>query len=150
MKFKFLGKSEFSRLYAAAIWEYGAAYLLRWKPEVIVPVPIHKSRLKTRGYNQAEVLALDLGKIINTKVDTKLIKRIKKTSPQKHLGFEERFNNIRGAFAVNKRRKIPKRILVVDDIYTTGSTLDSVASLLKEHGVEEVFCVCVAIGLDKT
>lgn len=148
MKFKFLGKAEFSHLYASSMWEYGGALLLNWDPDVIIPVPIHKSRLKKRGYNQAELIARDLSKIIKVKVNSKILIRTKKTKAQKQLGFRERFNNLKGAFSIRKNAKIPEKILLVDDIYTTGSTLDSIAEMLKNNGAKEVYCVCAAIGKD--
>jgi len=120
-------------------------------PEIdcIIPIPIHKKRLRERGFNQSELLARALSKVWSIPVDLSLLIRVKNTKPQSSLGIEARKNNIQGAFAINmlKRKTTPyKTILLVDDIYTTGSTMESASGALKEYGIEKIFCCTLVIA----
>lgn len=146
MRFKYSGRQEYAAFYARAIKIYGGERLRKISPEVLVPVPVHKKKLQTRGYNQAEVLARRLAREMGLPVDTDLITRKKNTLPQKELSPEERRKNLRDAFALSHpgKKLRYRRILLVDDIYTTGSTVDVLAALLKEAGAEEVYFVAVA------
>ena len=99
--------------------------------QVIVPVPVHASRLKTRGFNQAAVLAEKLSAELGIPWEELLI-RVKKTDPQKSLGSAERLKNLRGAFEAEQEAGKWERVLLVDDIYTTGSTAVFRCSITKE------------------
>lgn len=147
MRFKYSGRQEYAGFYARAMAVYGECEIQRMKAEVLVPVPVHKEKLRTRGYNQAEVLARCLAEETGISVDDSLVLRRKNTLPQKELNPEERRKNLREAFMLKRpERKIPyQRVLLVDDIYTTGSTVDALACLLKSAGVKEVYFVTVAI-----
>ena len=102
--------------------------------------------IRRRGYNQAEVFAEKLAEEMELPVNARLIRRVKKTKRQKELGPAERRKNLEGAFALAKPGQMKYcRILLVDDIYTTGSTVDAIASLLKVNGAEQVDFVCAAI-----
>lgn len=80
-------------------------------------------------------------------VDEKLVKRVRNTAPMKRLNPAERQNNLKKAFNIGRNDvKLYGRIILVDDIYTTGTTLDEIAALLKSHGVSEVYCVTLACG----
>ena len=148
MRFKYAQRQEYAGFYAQAIRIYGGDAIQRMQPEALVPVPIHKKKLRARGYNQAEVLARQLTDQTGIPMDADLVLRKKNTLPQKELDHEERRRNLREAFALkHPDKKLPyKRILLVDDIYTTGSTVDALAALLKQAGAEEVCFVAVAIG----
>ena len=112
----------------------------------IVPVPLHWRKRLRRGYNQAEVFAEKLAEEMELPMNARLIRRVKKTKRQKELGPAERRKNLEGAFALAKPGQMKYcRILLVDDIYTTGSTVDAIASLLKVNGAEQVDFVCAAI-----
>lgn len=148
MRFKYSGRQEYAGFYARAIAVYGRDEILRMRPELLVPVPIHRKKLQKRGYNQAEVLARRLAEEIGLPVEHRLVLRKKNTLPQKELSPEERRKNLREAFALRSpERRLPvRRVLLVDDIYTTGSTVDALAGLLKQAGAEEVYFVTVAAG----
>ncbi|HMP53806.1 MAG TPA: ComF family protein [Candidatus Melainabacteria bacterium] len=91
---------------------------------LLIPVPLHRKRLNKRGFNQALVLAKELGRLTDTPVRADLLKRIKATTPQFGLSIEERRSNLEGAFALNK--PVPdddSTIVLVDDLFTTGNTL---------------------------
>ncbi|NLY09584.1 MAG: ComF family protein [Tissierellia bacterium] len=109
---------------------------------LIIPVPIHKKRLKQRGFNQSELLARELATKINAMVGDYLIKT-KNTQDQIELSSEKRRENLRGA--IKATRPIPPvPILLVDDIITTGSTLSECAKALKEMGATEVHAVVLS------
>lgn len=113
--------------------------------QVIVPVPVHASRLKTRGFNQAAVLAEKLSAELGIPWEEMLI-RVKKTDPQKSLGSAERLKNLRGAFEAEQEAGKWERVLLVDDIYTTGSTAEICSRALLKTGVKQVFVFAVCIG----
>ena len=122
-------------------------FIGRVRPDVIVPVPLYRGKLRKRGYNQAACLARALGRSLELPVDEKLVKRVRNTAPMKHLNPTERQNNLKKAFIIGRNDvKLYDRIILVDDIYTTGTTLDEIAALLKEHGVSKVYCVTLACG----
>ncbi len=100
--------------------------------EVVIPVPLHRSRERIRGYNQAELIAARLGR----RVEPRLLRRRKDTPSQTGLSRNERKRNLAGAFEV--RGTAPEEVIVVDDIYTTGSTMNEIARTLKRAGTKRV------------
>lgn len=120
--------------------------ILSAAPEVIVPVPIHKTKLKDRGYNQAELLARELGRRLDIPVDNTLILRAVKTTPQKELGNVQREENLKRAFISSKKIVKYKSALVVDDIYTTGATIEACTRALQGMGIKEIYYTSVCVG----
>jgi len=116
-----------------------------WNPDLIVPVPVHRTKLRMRGFNQAAFLAEKLGDYTGIPVRQKLVLKIRKTKSQKKLSAVQRRKNLEEAFLVNED-VLGKRILVVDDVYTTGSTIDAMASCLKKKGASAVYFLTVCIG----
>jgi ComF family protein len=112
---------------------------------VLVPVPLHKRRERSRGYNQSELLAKELSKHLGLPVISLLTRNID-TKPQFDLSKKDRSSNIRGAFSLNPRPKtlIPQNIILIDDITTTGATLRECAKILKANGVKKVLGVTLA------
>jgi ComF family protein len=107
------------------------------RPELLIPIPLHATRLRERGYNQALELAKLLGRQFNIPIDQYSCERIIDNPPQARLKKQQRKKNIRGAFSL--RRPIDARhIALVDDVVTTGSTVTELARLLKRSGVERV------------
>ncbi|SEP62412.1 comF family protein [Lachnospiraceae bacterium NE2001] len=145
MAFKYAGKKEYAAFFADAIYERFSAEFLRLLPDAIVPVPINKHKLITRGYNQAELIAKLLGKRMNIQVRSDIIDRASDTKAQKELSPEERDRNLRNAFSVSLQVDI-EVVLLVDDIYTTGSTIEACTRALHEAGVKSVYYTSVAIG----
>lgn len=145
-RFKYAGRQEYGIYYAREMADYLREAIKRWDAEVLVPVPIHYMRKHNRGYNQAEVLAKELGKLLEMPVDARLIKRVKKTVPQKLLDDKERQNNLKKAFKIGRNDVKWKSVIIVDDIYTTGSTIDACASVLLEIGIQKIYFVALAIG----
>lgn len=113
--------------------------------DVIIPVPLHTGRLRQRGFNQAGLLARGLGKAVGLEVDYGLLARTEWTEPQTRLKREERLHNVKGAFRVVKAGKLRGRsVLLVDDVFTTGTTLCECATVLKQVGAEEVHAITVS------
>ena len=146
LHYKYYGSREYGEYYAASICRYMERDIRAWNPDVIIPVPLHRARRRKRGYNQAQILAENLGKMLCIPVDSKSLVRRKKTSPQKKLGHNERKKNLKNAFAVTPAFRPVRKVLLVDDIYTTGNTLDAAAKALKEKGVEKVYFLTISIG----
>lgn len=118
---------------------------LWWGLEAIVPVPLHPRRRRERGFNQAQVIAAELARLKGIEsVDDALVK-VKNVPPQTSLPARDRRRNIRGAFRVKKNEKIKGRtILLLDDVYTTGSTLRECSLALKKSGAKDVRALTIA------
>ena len=145
---KYRGRKEYARFFAAAMDCYLSTWIRTREITAIVPIPLHKSRYKIRTYNQAEEIAVRLGERLNIPVYTDLLFRKKKTIAQKDLSRSQRMNNLEDAFQFNKKYQLKDRtvqILLVDDIYTTGSTVDAAASVLLSAGCAKVFVGAVAV-----
>lgn len=125
--------------------------LLDRKPDfsdfLVSSLPLERSRLKWRGYNQAEELAKYFCQYFNLEMRNDILSKIKKTKPQIELRGKERKENIKGAFLVKNKEMIKNRkILLIDDVYTTGSTMEEVAQTLKKAGAKEVWGLVLARG----
>lgn len=145
-RFKYQNKREYADYYAReAVQQYGR-WLAERAPEVIIPVPMYRAKKKLRGYNQAEAFAEALGRETGLPVEKNLIERTRNTIPQKKLNDIDRKKNLKGAFQVKQNIVEYKKVLLVDDIYTTGSTMDAVAKELRAAGIENIYFMCVSIG----
>lgn len=116
---------------------------LAWDIDFIVPIPLSKERLRYRGFNQSEVLALEVSKMLNIPMSSGLI-RIKDTKPSVELNVEERLSNINKAFLLTDNNLKNKRILLLDDVYTTGATTNEASKTLLERGIREVRVITLA------
>lgn len=146
-EFKYHSRKEFADFYAAeAVRLYGGK-IRREQPDVLVPVPVHRTRRAQRGFNQAELLAVKIGRAMGIAVDTHYLLRTKQTERLKDLNHRERVKMLKDAFEVDPTRKVDYHgIMLVDDIYTTGSTLDACAKVLQRAGAKTVTALCMAIG----
>ena len=107
------------------------------KYDIIIIVPISKQRNKERGYNQSELIAKEIASIIKVPIETKILFKIKNTVPQSSLNKKQREENAKGVYKVINTRKLNnKKILLIDDIYTTGNTVNECANILIKSGVE--------------
>ena len=145
-RFKYQGRQEYAAYYAQRMARVLGEKILSLHPDALVPVPIHSSKKRVRGYNQAEVLAKELGRILNIPVETKLIKRVRKTVPMKELSVGERQNNLKKAFKICHNDVKLITIVIIDDIYTTGSTIDAMAYELRQAGIKHIYFAALAIG----
>jgi ComF family protein len=116
--------------------------------DIIIPVPLHKARMRERGFNQAELLAKYLFRYVSIPVATGVLFRIRNTQPLYDMTIEQRQKNLRGAFRVKDEPRIKnKTVLVIDDIFTTGSTSYEVARTLKKAGAMKVHVLTVCRAL---
>lgn len=147
-EYKYHGAKAYADFYAAQMAEVCGAWIYGLMPVVLVPVPVHWKKKHQRGFNQAAVLAQKLGKILDVPVDTGYLVRTQSTMPQKTLTPVQRYVNLKHAFKVRKKGPAYRKVLLVDDIYTTGSTIDACASVLKLSGTEQVYYISLCIGSD--
>jgi len=113
--------------------------------DIIVPVPLHKKRLKHRGFNQSLLLARKISKRHKIPIDYLNLIRERLTEPQIKLKGKERLKNVKGAFAVRDKSVFKnKNVLIIDDVYTTGATINECARVLKKAGVKGVYALTLA------
>jgi len=118
---------------------------------VLLPVPLEKRKLKWRGFNQSEEIGKEISKFLNIPLINDILFKIKETPPQVELSEKEREENIKGVFMIRNREKISgKKILLVDDVYTTGATMEECSQVLKRPtkggypGAKEVIGIVIA------
>ena len=145
-RFKYGGRQEYAEFYGRQLYEKKAGWLSAIRPDALIPVPVHVSRKRQRGYNQSELIARALSEYSGIPVNTRLISRVKKTLPQKNLSERERQNNLKRAFKIRQNDVKLSTIVIIDDIYTTGSTIDAMAQVLKSAGIQKVYYMALAIG----
>ncbi len=145
-RFKYHNRRTYAQFYGKAIADNNGSQIKQWGAQVIVPIPIHEKKLIKRGYNQAELIARELGRNIGIKVDEKILVRVINTKPQKEMNKADRKKNLENAFKIATNVVEYKKVILVDDIYTTGSTIDECTLALKAAGVEQVYFVSLSIG----
>ena len=107
----------------------------------VVPVPLHKNRVKKRKYNHMELVAEDFCRLSGFPINFELITRIKDTKPQYRLSRKERMKNLENAFEVDKTKDLHLQVLLIDDICTTGSTFEEMITTLKKEGITDIVCL---------
>jgi len=118
-----------------------------WKDFILVPVPLTNKKKRKRGFNQAEGLGEELRKSLGIPLLKNCLLKIKETPPQIELQKEERLKAQKGVFLVKNKGEIKERkLLLVDDVYTTGATMEECAKVLKIAGAKEVWGVAIARG----
>lgn len=143
--FKYEHRIQLRRPLALLTAELLAPFAVEAAPDLIIPVPLHVKRLRSRGFNQALLLAELLSKKWRIPLSRRGLRRIRWTEPQIALSATEREKNVKGAFQVHKPAEIAgRRVLLVDDVYTTGSTVIECSRTLKKAGADKVFVVTVA------
>lgn len=142
---KYRGRIALGRFLAGAMAEAVAAQAGGGCAEMVLAVPLHPTRLRERGFNQAQILAAEVGRQLGLPVRSGLLNRVRFTQPQTGLTRAQRLRNLRGAFALASGSRLPaKRFLLVDDVLTTGATTGACAALLKQAGAAEVIAVTAA------
>lgn len=115
-----------------------------WEIDIIVPVPLSKQRLRTRGYNQSALLATYLGRKLGIPVSNNILRRIRHTETQISLDVNKRFMNLMDAFYANPAKLKMKNVLVIDDVITTGATMHNCTKAILNVGADKVYCLSAA------
>lgn len=145
-RYKYQNQRYYAQYYAKELLTELGGQIKCWGVEALVPVPLHKSRKRKRGFNQAEEILKYMEKPLEIPLYKDYVLREKKTLPQKYLNQAGRQKNLKNAFKIAENSVKLNRVLVCDDIYTTGSTLDAVAQVLMDAGVKEVYGLCICVG----
>lgn len=144
-RLKYNGRFQHSRPLALLTSRLLAPFIEEFPADLLIPVPLHVKRLRQRGFNQAVLLGEHLGREWRLPLSRRNLRRIRWTEPQINLSATERVANVRGAFSVTDPALVrEKRIILVDDVYTTGSTAAECARVLFKAGAAEVIVVTIA------
>ena len=152
---KYASRGDIAKILGEVIYDRMLAELgadgLRGAYDLVLPVPLYKERKLKRGFNQAELMAREFSRRSGIAFDNEILFRTRPTDAMKGLGPSERKANIQGAFSINEEKTdvlSGARIIVVDDIFTTGATLDEAAGMLKVAGAARVDTLVFAAGAD--
>jgi ComF family protein len=118
------------------------------KYDCVIPIPLHRSKYRERGYNQSEYIARGIADVLNKRcIEISAVKRVHPTESQTHLTIEERKVNMKGAFRVVKPERLKgKHVILIDDVITTGATVEECARVIKETGAVSVDIASVALA----
>lgn len=145
-RYKYAGRQEYAEFYGKQMASFFREKKEYWKPDALVPVPLHKKKERKRGYNQAALLAKEISRFWNVPVMEDLVIRTKNTRPMKQIDGTERQNNLKKAFKIGRNDVKLNTIIVIDDIYTTGSTIDAIARICQDAGIKSIYFLTVSIG----
>jgi ComF family protein len=144
-EFKYEGRSRMAALLGPLLASFAEGWVRDGDSVVLVPVPLHPKRLRKRGFNQSLLLARHVADRLGVQVDFLSLRRTRDTTPQTGLKRDERRKNVRRAFEVVDRKALRrKRVVLVDDVATTGSTLNECARVLRRAGCTEVYGLVLA------
>lgn len=147
-RLKYQGRKEYADFFGEELYRHFKDDIAKMQADAIIPVPLHKKRLEERGYNQSSLLAKVLSDKTGIPCMEEVVKRVKNTLPQKKLNDIERQNNLKKAFKLCENDVKLDRMIIVDDIYTTGSTVNALSKVLFEGGAKEVFVITLAAGVE--
>lgn len=149
LNFKFKNKKDLAEPLGKLIIRYLNEFTGLLKVDMIIPVPLHPKRLDERGFNQVELLSWTITKRFDIPTVSGLLFRKKETTPQFDLPKKERYTNIKGAFEVKGKKFLEgKSVLLIDDIYTTGSTVAECTKTLKTAGALKVYILTLSKVVD--
>lgn len=147
INFKYRGELSGGEYFSGELVQHYGRWIEKISPDVIIPVPVHKKRLRFRGFNQAEYMAEQIGRQLGITVDGDYLVRVGETKPQKNLDVKARIENLQKGFEIRKDvQKNYRTILLFDDIYTTGATLEACGKVLKKAGTDNIYFLCLCIG----
>jgi len=143
-RFKYSNRRDLAEFFVGNMGEESRKWLLSKSIDAVVPIPLHPDKLKKRGYNQSYVFAKELADVFGLKMESGFLVRDRYTDPQKGLSRQERINNLKNAFILGQSgvKSNKMNILLVDDIYTTGATVDAAASVLEDAANVYFLCIC--------
>ena len=146
LKIKYNNKREYLEGFAKLMAVRYRELIDKSNIDCIIPVPLHKSRQRERGFNQSDILAKYLSVYLDIPTYPEYLKRIKKTKDKKGLNKDERRHNLDNAFVAKDIPVYIKNVLIVDDVYTTGTTIEKCAIALKKAGVKNIYFLTVCTG----
>ena len=145
-RFKYNNRPEYAYFYARKAVDRLGKWINEVHPDALISIPLHKSKLRNRGYNQSFLFAREMGELLKIPVYEHYLCRTEKTDIQKTLDYEQRQNNLKKALKIDQNVVKLSSVILVDDICTTCSTLDAAACVLKEAGVRTVYYIVLGIG----
>lgn len=149
--FKYKNRRMLSQFFAQEIYARHKEDILLRRPQLFVPVPIHRNKRRQRSYNQAALLAMDLSALFHIPCCSNLLLRTIDTPPQKTLRPQARFHNLQNAFMINPSchhlLQGISTVLLIDDIYTTGATMEICTRILQTAGIKNIYIYSVCIGI---
>lgn len=145
---KYKSRREYLDFYGEEAAKRFGEKIRSWGIDGLVPVPVHRKRKNKRGYNQAEILAKVISGELHIPVYPNALLRQKNTKAMKELSAEERKKNLKNALSPGVLPKSAKKLLIIDDIFTTGATVNACAELLREMGASEVCSLCLCAKAD--
>ncbi|HOJ10370.1 MAG TPA: ComF family protein [Clostridiales bacterium] len=147
VRYKYFGKSHYYKTFAALLADKLKRITCSGDFNVILSVPLHKHKERKRGYNQSRLISKELSRIMQVPERSELLERIKNTPAQSLLHKNERYLNIKNAFKVTDVLEVKgKSILLIDDVLTTGNTLNECSRVLKEAGAKKVDIAVIAVA----
>lgn len=146
LDYKFHDKSYLHEIFAKIIIKNEKICGILKKYDIMISVPIHKKRKKERGYNQSELIASKVANFIkNIQYEDNVVIKMKNTLPQSLLTKEQRKQNVQNVYKLINKEKIEnKKIVLFDDVYTTGSTINEISKILKENGAKDILVLTIA------
>ena len=145
-RFKFANRRMYAPFYAQEMMRQMGHWLMTRDADALIPVPVSRKKLHARGYNQAALLARELGVYTRIEVRGDLLLRREGFVQQKALSRTLRRQNLRHAFYVPDGAQVPRTVILVDDIYTTGSTIDAASHVLRRAGVKNIYAAYLCVG----
>ena len=145
-RLKYSNRRCYARVLGRAAVRWHGDWICEHDIQAIIPIPMYDGKQRQRGYNQAQVLAQEIGRLLDLPVYADIVVRKRDTVAQKGLTDVERRNNLKNAFKIRQNKVQLNRILIIDDIYTTGSTIDAVALVLRNVGVEKIYFLSICVG----
>ena len=143
---KYKGRREYGEVFGDLLYENARSELMDWKPDCLIPIPLHRARVRERGYNQAQIIAEALSEKCGIPTRADILIRTMETGRMKELSAKDRMNNMTSAFEAVGDRKGIRSVVLIDDIYTTGATIDAASVVLRRAGIDEIYFLAVCIG----
>lgn len=145
LQYKFFDKSYLANFFAYEILKNKKLYEILKSYDIIIPVPMDRIKKSSRGYNQTELIANIISKKSKIITDNKILEKVKNTKTQSTLKKEERKNNVENSYVVKNIEKIKnKKVILFDDIFTTGATVNEISKKLKQAGVSKILVLVIA------
>ena len=146
LRYKFANRRMYAPFYAQEMMRCMGGWLFTRGADALIPIPVTEKKRRSRGYNQALLLAQPLSAYLGVPVREDLLMRREGFRQQKELSRQMRKVNLQRAFYTVPADEVPRTVILIDDIYTTGSTLDAAAMRLKEAGVVTIYTACLCVG----